>query len=264
MNHSPGLLQAILDDPDSDELRLIYADWLEERGDPRGEFVRLQVELARMSESDARRELLEPRETALLDEYGDQWIAELGPELDLDECSVTFRRGFVEEATFWGAGGAAHLIDRGHVLFQRAPLVDLRLLPTGAEQPRLFPWDQAKFDMNRLSAVQLAAILDLLPVDRLRLLDLSGSTIPFPGGGPEVSVSNRIGDRGAERIASCPYLGRLTELLLSDNLIADRGALALANAPFFSGLMHLDLRFNPISDVVQRELAVRCSGEIEY
>jgi uncharacterized protein (TIGR02996 family) len=35
-----GFLKAIEDDPDDDGLRLIYADWLEERGDPRGPAVR--------------------------------------------------------------------------------------------------------------------------------------------------------------------------------------------------------------------------------
>ena len=41
-----AFLHAILAAPDDDTPRLIYADWLEERGDLRGEFIRLQVELA--------------------------------------------------------------------------------------------------------------------------------------------------------------------------------------------------------------------------
>ena len=42
-----GLLQAILEEIDGDTPRLVYADFLEERGDPRGEFIRLQVLRAR-------------------------------------------------------------------------------------------------------------------------------------------------------------------------------------------------------------------------
>jgi len=38
-------LEAIRDDRDDDTHRLIYADWLEEEGDPRAEFVRLKIEL---------------------------------------------------------------------------------------------------------------------------------------------------------------------------------------------------------------------------
>jgi len=33
------LLSAVLDRPDDLEPRLIYADWLQERGDSRGEFI---------------------------------------------------------------------------------------------------------------------------------------------------------------------------------------------------------------------------------
>ena len=34
---------AICAEPDDDLPRLIYADWLDDRGDPRGEFIRLQL-----------------------------------------------------------------------------------------------------------------------------------------------------------------------------------------------------------------------------
>jgi uncharacterized protein (TIGR02996 family) len=39
-----AFLRAILDAPDEDGPRLVYADYLDERGDPRGGFVRGQVE----------------------------------------------------------------------------------------------------------------------------------------------------------------------------------------------------------------------------
>jgi uncharacterized protein (TIGR02996 family) len=47
-------LQAILENPEDDDFRLIFADWLEEQGDPRGEFIRTQCELATMTSNDAR------------------------------------------------------------------------------------------------------------------------------------------------------------------------------------------------------------------
>jgi uncharacterized protein (TIGR02996 family) len=44
-----GLLQAILAEPGDDSLRLIYADWLDDEGQhERAEFIRVQVELARL------------------------------------------------------------------------------------------------------------------------------------------------------------------------------------------------------------------------
>lgn len=41
-----SFLAAIIADPDADAPRLTYADWLEERGDPRAAFIRVQCELA--------------------------------------------------------------------------------------------------------------------------------------------------------------------------------------------------------------------------
>src|SRR5262245_31478207 len=37
-----GFIQALLAAPEDLTLRLVYADWLEERGDPRGEYLRCQ------------------------------------------------------------------------------------------------------------------------------------------------------------------------------------------------------------------------------
>jgi uncharacterized protein (TIGR02996 family) len=56
----------ILAAPDDRPLQHAYADWLEERGDPRGEFVRLQAELA--VEEDTVRRNRQSRLRDLLDE----------------------------------------------------------------------------------------------------------------------------------------------------------------------------------------------------
>jgi uncharacterized protein (TIGR02996 family) len=41
MSEESAFLRAIREEPDDDAPRLVYADWLEERGDPRGEYLRL-------------------------------------------------------------------------------------------------------------------------------------------------------------------------------------------------------------------------------
>jgi uncharacterized protein (TIGR02996 family) len=66
--------QAILENPHDDVLRLQYADWLEEQGDPRGEFVRLQVVLPRLAEDDPRLVALKEREQQLLAGHGLEWL----------------------------------------------------------------------------------------------------------------------------------------------------------------------------------------------
>jgi uncharacterized protein (TIGR02996 family) len=45
MPDDDAFLRAITDDPNQDSLRLVYADWLEERGDARGSFLRVTIEL---------------------------------------------------------------------------------------------------------------------------------------------------------------------------------------------------------------------------
>jgi uncharacterized protein (TIGR02996 family) len=46
---NPDLLRAVLERPDDDSVRLVYADWLDDAGEAeRGEFVRVQVELSSM------------------------------------------------------------------------------------------------------------------------------------------------------------------------------------------------------------------------
>ena len=87
------LLAAARDEPDDDLPRLALADWLEERGDPRGEFIHLQCALARMDEADPRHQAFSAREQELLARHAEEWLGPLrGVVLE-----PTFRRGFLEE-----------------------------------------------------------------------------------------------------------------------------------------------------------------------
>ncbi len=63
MTPDDAFLAAIIDRPDDDSLRLVYADWLEEHGEQkRAEFIRVQLDLATLPEGDERRKALEARE----------------------------------------------------------------------------------------------------------------------------------------------------------------------------------------------------------
>ncbi|HVH98151.1 MAG TPA: TIGR02996 domain-containing protein [Enhygromyxa sp.] len=87
---APGdeLLAAILANPQVDEHRRVYADWLSERGDPRGEFILLQL----MEHDRRATKLSRERARQLIRMHAKAW---LGP-LDhvLDRKSVVFERGF--------------------------------------------------------------------------------------------------------------------------------------------------------------------------
>jgi uncharacterized protein (TIGR02996 family) len=83
------LLAAILDYPSDDERRAVYADRLVERGDPRGEFIALQ--LARARRGLAADE--EAREQALLRKHEPAWLD--GLSRLLAGSSVVWERGFL-------------------------------------------------------------------------------------------------------------------------------------------------------------------------
>jgi uncharacterized protein (TIGR02996 family) len=75
VNEEQAFLAAILADPDDDAPRLVFADWLEERGDPRGEFIRGQCRLARMREWDDGYTELETRCGLLERTHREEWLA---------------------------------------------------------------------------------------------------------------------------------------------------------------------------------------------
>jgi uncharacterized protein (TIGR02996 family) len=148
MSQDEAFLQAIIDHPDDDTPRLVYADWLEEHGQPdRAALIRVQCELARLPEGDPRRPVLEARERALL-AHQDQWLGRLNSPL----LHWRFRRGLVEgfahaglfkstEAVLEDEDDPEHPVFRGYLRFYADGRV---LLAISDEQPaqvaRRFHW----------------------------------------------------------------------------------------------------------------------------
>ncbi|HTU19619.1 MAG TPA: TIGR02996 domain-containing protein [Gemmataceae bacterium] len=96
MGIADAFLHDILTHPDDDAPRLIYADWLDEHNDPRGEFIRVQCALAQLRDEDPRRWPLEQREQELLQEHEAKWLPK-----DIGNVPCVFRRGFVEEISLF-------------------------------------------------------------------------------------------------------------------------------------------------------------------
>src|SRR5262245_28679842 len=87
-----ALLWAVIEAPADDAPRLVYADWLEEHGDPtQAEYIRAAVEMERWPSDDPRRE---PRRHWLdqrASERRKAWFAALGLT---DRGGWVFHRGF--------------------------------------------------------------------------------------------------------------------------------------------------------------------------
>lgn len=87
MSTEQHLLELIRSDMDNPAPRLIYADWLDEQGDPQGEFIRVQCELEREGLSALKQRWLRQHERELLDEHEQAWLEPIGP-LKLNPCLV--------------------------------------------------------------------------------------------------------------------------------------------------------------------------------
>src|SRR5262245_3775519 len=120
MSTEQGLLRAILDEPDDDTHRLVYADWLEERGDPRAEFIRDQMALAGMEEWDVRRRAILERSDQFIRANHEKMVAPLSA-LGVTHCE--FSRGFVH--TVWLK--LSTFLAQAETLFSMAPIVGVRL-----------------------------------------------------------------------------------------------------------------------------------------
>ena len=92
-----AFLAAILAAPDDDAPRLIYADWLDEQGQPeRAEFIRVQCTLARLPDGDKRREELEARNRALLAGHQEDWVQQFGVAMTWANTLTIFRKRLAE------------------------------------------------------------------------------------------------------------------------------------------------------------------------
>src|SRR5262249_2503800 len=129
--------------PDDDTPRLVYADWLEERGDPRGEFIRLQCALARMPRNDPHFVEGHRRARVLGLEFGKTWAAPLKGLIN----GWRFHRGFIEEVT----QPPATFVQRGDEVFSLAPVRYLRLTQAAKELRKI----GASPQLARLTALDL-------------------------------------------------------------------------------------------------------------
>jgi uncharacterized protein (TIGR02996 family) len=144
------LLRAICDEPTDDTVRLVYADWLEENGDAeRAEFIRVQVERARLRATGGDSETLRARDLEMRAGHGVKWQHEL-PRLS-GVSWQRFWRGFVGGATVatWQAYERA-----ADTLFAATPVQFLTL-------SRFFGEDAIRFaESKRVTQLVGLTILD--------------------------------------------------------------------------------------------------------
>jgi uncharacterized protein (TIGR02996 family) len=116
-----NLVNAIVADPNDDAVRLVYADWLEEHDQPdRAEFIRGQIQLARLSQDSLPRRRLARRVREVLERRRDEWLS---PVID-DLRYWHFERGLIDKIGI----DARCLERRATELFSSLPLTRLWVL----------------------------------------------------------------------------------------------------------------------------------------
>lgn len=199
-----AFIREIAASPDAILPRLIYADWLDEQGDPRGEYLRLECLAIQEPDQAAA---LQQLALELLAEYRMAWVEALGKGVMFHR----FRLGLIDDVV---VSAEVLLGNHGQVL-QHAPLTGLGV---------------------RLSRQQVPAFSQIPNLHQLRRLRLGGSELGDGGielllAAPHLrqlqalSLSNcGIGDVGMARLLASPLANRLRSIDGNPGLPARRFA----------------------------------------
>jgi uncharacterized protein (TIGR02996 family) len=231
-----AFLTAIFAEPDDDTPRLVFADWLDERGQgddaARAALIRAQCQAEVLPPKSKERAKLERQARAILKEHGDRWAKELRDSRLVRDWQ--FRRGFLDGVTM----SASVFARSAEKLFEIAPTIRTAYFPDASnEVGRL-----AKCEfLARLASVDLHHMCKcgFCPIQNdLRALFGSKHT----RGLTALNIANdRMDAEGAKRLASSPGLARLTSLDLSNNPLGAEGVAALGKSKHLSRLAALNL-----------------------
>jgi uncharacterized protein (TIGR02996 family) len=253
MSDERALLAAIWEHPHEDTPRLMYADWLEENGQPeRGEFIRVQCELAQLDEWDEeKRPTLEKREKKLWKRFEKAWRAKLRGALR----GAPFHRGFIapkerrasaerfcalEASDFAAAPTWDYTID--------GPTAGLAELARCANLRRL---TRLKFWLS-VTPEEAAEMMSSSHLRTVRALGLGyglnwGRNLAALAANPateslaELDVNEGFDDAVAAALASTPAFAKLRTLSTYRHTLTAAGVGALFNSPHLAGLTELVL-----------------------
>ena len=230
MDSESEFLQEILAHPREDGPRRVFADWLEEQGDPRGAWIQLQCALAEFEPADERRF---PLEQALQKLWLNQSDLFQEPVRFLDlrhfGWSGWYRRGFIERAVL----GESAFFFHGHMLWDALPLLNeiclVNLSPSSAARlvkercfPRIHALDLSDIEITTLLLRELLSA----PTSGLKRMNLSHCAL-----GP-VTIRMLVQSALAES---------LEHLDLCENRFGSQGTKALAASTRLSHLRSLDI-----------------------
>jgi uncharacterized protein (TIGR02996 family) len=230
------LVGEVIASPDDDAPRLVYADWLTEHGDSRGEFIQLQCTLAKGDETRPGQphpdhQQMLTRVGELMKKYEREWLA----PVRLYFYAHTWSRGFLH----WVKSNPK-FFPGAEKVFASHPIVRLTL--EGMKK---------KSDLDAFGEMPFGQTVRWLNVSEQRigpdkvhvLLGERLSHIEWL-----MLWANPLGDEGAKALAEKSHLKNLKRLSFLSCGIGDEGVEALASSPILEGVERLNLRGNKLTN----------------
>ncbi len=207
MTDRDALIRAVIAAPENDLPRLVFADWLEERGTKadaaRAAFIRLQCELAGTEWLSGPWQRLYDKSEQLLARHRKAWTAHLKGRVIASE----FERGFVRHVTVY----AKRFVEEADALFAGDPIRSVKFATLA----------------SRRGSVPLDRLLDCPALARATDLNFDGSAFD---------------NKALRRLAACPHLAGLKYLSLGGlHAFTGAGVAALLESPRLPALADLDL-----------------------
>lgn len=251
LSQHEAFLRAIYDDPDDDTPRLVYADFLEENGDPdRAAFIRYACELALSDETDLRWVQLEEETESLLQKQRVPPSAQ--PDGTIAQNTSPLTWPWAESQTVRGFPLAAKL-----ATIPAKSLTDVNQLRTDVvhSTPEFFGAKRLKvIPPPRVGGELIGMLLKLPFIQQVSELDMSGHALtasdivhdlepdfdyfPMPVVG---SVMPAINNAGVNAISYYRGSRRFTALDLRNNQLDDDAARGLVKSPYLGNLKRLEL-----------------------
>jgi uncharacterized protein (TIGR02996 family) len=270
MSDHEAFMRTIVESPEDDAPRLVYADYLQEHGEAdRAEFIRIQCELARTPEYESHYAQLWDRESELLTLHREEW------ELAIP-IKQAFRRGFVEHLTLTDSEFMTYLprlVDKvpiSELHFQNFPLSmqpflgarlvehirGIELIGIGGIPAHIVDFGPIEIGnikrltarANRINPLMVPRVTELLRLTDLEYLDLS---------------DNPLHIEGVARLAQWESMKKLSVLRLNQmdaeinyaNRMRAPGIAEMADSPLLGQLKRLEIRGQMIGDGGLRSLA---------
>ncbi len=247
----PAFMATILATPDDDTPRLVFADWLDERGTEddraRAALIRAQCRAEVLPEGSRERKALEREAAALLRTHGKRWAAPL-TALNVDFDKYEFRRGFLDSVRM----SATTFARNAKKLFDAVPTLRAAHFVHAANELR--DLTKCKY-LSRLASVDVSELcwcgecpihrdLDALfkceKLDSLTRLNVS---------------DDRMDAAGARKLAECAGLAHLKALDASHNPLGEAGVAALLKSKHLKNLTELNLTACELGDAGLKALA---------